>query len=836
MLLSPLTETDAADPAAYAVRVEQVVGEAMLPDTQLKGSRAKAMIDALGTACEVLTGYTLEQATAKRSDPLENLRDVMARAKVLIKGIEAQYRNIDTLRPVAAQRCDYTPPDYPATEDPAPIAEAPEATQRHRDARAKFGQVLDAVNNMLAGTVAGLHTKQLLALIGEACKATLGEDLATVAREAADPVRRATDLIAMPEEEIRSLATAYRHLDGATPQEIAAWDALCERVIALQTGARRDPARFAAYAGRDADAIHAGELLDMQWFHVAAHDIWSLKDFQNTLTCMPNGAGKSTQFRLRRAWRTGKRPEIRRLVLLSDQPKAEEEVGFTLRLMTDPRGYFRAIFPHIRVLGRVDGAKKTCRSFTVARKNQAYARDATISGFGATCNIEGKGFDEIDVDDPQAVEARYQQYRRDAVTQKMEGPIPSRLRVAADRRMDCICTPLHPDDWVGRLRRAAAAGEKPSWKITIRPFAHRLDAVTGEYVSLWTKVITPAQLREMSRGAFFKCSQLLEDTVEERRVVSGVRYYPCDPDDPHWAHTTDAYKAKCLDRLRLIRNGEQWLSIDPSGTRGKHSAQTAVGRYSLVPGQKEGSSLLYLLRVDYRPGDPVALREWLVEQVVGSELFAERYIRPDDDEAVKVEKRTRWQSAKPARGNVSQVLIEGSGAQASGTNLIVNDVPELVREMGIEWGGTVRSARVVAIGGKSNIGKRARLTESAGLLHGGYVKFPGRWTVKRGDETKVVLTSVEDGGLAGDARTLIDQTVNFDDRRTNDGVDQLTQILLDLHQRLTRELPDVPNSHVATDGGDPFQEALRESIRQAFETPDADPESEEIQWIKAACA
>lgn len=822
--LRPMTESDAGDPTTYADLVDAIVDEATSSGSRLTGGRGKAMVKALGTACAILTGYTLTEAKAKGRDPLENLRDVMARGAALANRIAELYVRIDRLRPIAAQKADYELPIYPAVGEILPVAEAPEATARHEDAQRQFRRVLTVINNMLSGEATGLNTRQLLDMIDEACQATVGESLATVAREGTDPARRVTDILTLPEGEIRELAAAYRRMNGPTPSELARWDGLCEKVILLQAEARRDPARFAVYVGRVGDALHAGELLDMQWFHVALQDIWALPKATRTATCQPNGMGKSTQFRLRRCWRIGNRPEVRRLVILSDQDKAEMEVGATLRLMTDPAGYYRAVFPHIRVLGRTEGAKKTAKTFSVARKNQAYARDATVTAAGSTCNIEGEGFDEIDLDDPQDITARHYAHVRDEVAWRIEGPIPSRLRVAADQRMDAVCTPIHPDDWLGRLRRAHAAGERPSWKITIGCFAHRFDPASGRYTSLWDKVITADQLREMSRGAFFKCTHLLEDTLDDRRVVSGVRYYPADPDDALWARTNEAYRKRCLDRLRLIRGGEQWISIDPSGTRGKRSSLTAVGRFSLVPGEKPGSVLLYLIRVDLRPGDSSALREWIIEQVVGPELFKQRYIHPDDSDEVKKAKRDLWGQKTAARGNIKGVLIEGTGGQASGTNLIRDDVPLMVREMGIDWSGTVQNARATAPGGKTNIGKRVRLTECAHLLTGGYVKFPGSWMVQDGDASKIRLTAMDDGPQAGAVKTLVDQIVHFEDNRSNDGVDMVTMILLNFHAQLTRELPasGSPNTAAPEGAESPFREAMRKQLRDIFEAPSAD--------------
>jgi len=65
-----MTESDAGDPTTYADLVDAIVDEATSSGSRLTGGRGKAMVKALGTACAILTGYTLTEAKAKGRDPL----------------------------------------------------------------------------------------------------------------------------------------------------------------------------------------------------------------------------------------------------------------------------------------------------------------------------------------------------------------------------------------------------------------------------------------------------------------------------------------------------------------------------------------------------------------------------------------------------------------------------------------------------------------------------------------------------------------------------------------------------------------------------------------------
>jgi len=829
--LNPISEQDAGDPRIYADIVESILDEAMRPGTRLKGTRASAMIAAIEIACEILTDSTLKEAKRKRQNPVENLRDVMARADELAAKIEASYQSIDALRPIAAEKCEYAVPSYP----PRCSAEADgdltaEAAHRFAEAKKQFSRVLGALNNMLRGLSTGLQTKQLLTLINTACQTTVGEDLSVVAREATDAMRRVTDLLATPEADINVIRDSYRHAEGATGWEMNAWDKICDRVIALQRAAWSDSAKLAAYAGRDADPARAGELLEIQWFQVAFHDLRALPDQPNVLIHAHPGTGKTTHFRIGRAGLIGRQPERRMLLLLADKDVAGEEVDALRRFMKT--GYYRAVYPNIRILGRVDKARENGGRFSVARKNQEYARDPTVSGYGATCNVEGKGYDDVEIDDPQPDIAKYREDIRKTVTRNVEGSVSSRLRVAADSHIRAICTPKHAEDWAGRIRRRSGAGQLPSWKVVVSPFAVHQDPVTGKFIPLWPKVVTAQQLQEKSHSDSFANDYLLRDDAATNTIVSHLCYYPADADDPLWDRVAPEDRAKALAYLKVIRAGQQWISIDPSGTRNKRSAKTAVGRFSLTAGNH-----LYLLRVDFRPGDPVALREWVIRQITGDELFAARFIRDEDDEATKVAKRALWNRHVPAAGNLAGVVIEETGAQSFGTSAFKHDVPARVREMGIEWDGSMKGfVATKLLGNKTNIGKSVRLREVAHMFTRRYISFPGKWRMDFDGENLRDLTCMDNGPQCGETATLAEQILHFDEHRTNDGVDMVTQILLFLAKRgLERDIPAMVAA--ATKGGfvDEFKEAFRKCMDDLGKDPEPEnPEKEELEWCRQA--
>jgi hypothetical protein len=728
-----------------------------------------------------------------------------------------------------------------------------EASRRHEEAIKKFVSVLTTVNNMLSGDVSPIDAERMLRLTQVACETMLGEDLSTVAREATDAMRRVTNLLACNEQEIRQIMGAYRRdVPGVRLDDIAAWDRVCERVIALQTAARSDPVKLATYAGRDADAAHAGDVLDIQWFQVAFHDLRFLADYPNSLLQAEPGTGKTTHARISVSWELGNWPELRFLLLLASNETAAAELSSLRDLMRT--GEYRAVFPWIRILGRAASKEKvrdkeeqqkaraTAKQFSVGRKNQAYAREPSVIAFGATSNFEGRGFERIEIDDPQSDRAYEERWMRNRVIENIEGCGANRLRRVADARIRGRCTPKSDEDWAARICKGVAGGSRPSWKVCIKPFFSSFDESTGEYKPLWSKTQTPASLKEKSYSAHFKNEYLGQMSSGATQVIRHLCYYPCDPDDQLWPMVRQRYGESAvqlmLSELSNLRNGHQYLSIDPSGTRGKQSSKTAVGRWCLTA---EGH--LYLLRVDLRPGDMVGLREWVIEQIVGPKLFAERFVRHDDRDEVKLAKRLLWTHKEDAQGNLAGVVIESTGGQAVGTQPFNVDVPNQIAEMGIVWKGTMegfRAKRLGELASRQNIGKEARLRECATFLQNRYVFFPGKWCMDPFGREVRGYQRMDDGPICGAVATLVDQIIHFDRHRTNDGVDMVTEMILHfaarhaLNRREPRVAPGPAGMVVAPNA---LSELMRKQMALLWEKPSDDgEEGKELQWLESACA
>ena len=590
-----------------------------------------------------------------------------------------------------------------------------------------------------------------------------------------------------------------------------------ERTRGLQKRAKANSIAAWAYIGQDDET---GAFFKFAPVH---RRIWAAFNSgkRGVLVMVHPGVGKSVLLRGYMLMSIVEDPTRRFLLVFGTKDKASATVRVLRDYIRSPR--FRALFPHIRILGRMDGATSDKYGFSVNRPNWN-ARDATVKAASPDTPSQGDSIDTLIFDDYCTEDVAHQETERKNLNFKFFNVFLKRLRKRARAKARGAGTPWHEQDTLGRIEERVNSGQWPEW--TVCKLAVQDDPATGKAIAeLWPEEFTTERYEaeksdpETNYGLLFR----LDAQRSRKKLVSRVWYYPSNPQNPAWrTYTPEQVETytKLLDGIE--KRGEHWLSIDPSGTSAKHSTETAVSHIVLSP-----LGPAYVRDCWFSGGDAVGLKEFVLRKIAGPELFDMRYSRPEEDDALRDRKFALAKAQTRATGNIHYVLIEEQGSQKAGADLFRHDLHEDLRRMGIEWGGGVLGFVTQGPRGGQQIGKLDRLSWTAGRIQGAAIKFRGHvyWDVRdrrrkfaaaTDDLTRLVSQILEPVGLL-------------------DGLDTITQFLIQNWDRVHEPLVGERDAGLTTEPTSPMQLALRKLMKQ-WEAdagrPGNDEMGKELEWAR----
>jgi len=760
-----VTREMAADPRTFARLAEAVSSVSVQRKSPIAAIDAQRMIDVLDTACFDLTRRHLHQANQIADDALEAFRKAMLAGEAEVAAVKASMDSTDVHWLDVQEQFGDAPPSIPALP---PMAKMSVDSERKTAQQAEdyLDKMLEVLNDMLSGEVNSLEAKRKIDTIKHGCLMLTGEELSDVADRWTSPMRRFRGPLQTPPEEMIELRKAYYSADGTTATERSRWDETLRAVRELQWRARHDPAKFMVYVFRDADPSKAGEVLDLQWFHVSWFGVWLDPLKPNSLIMAPPGHGKSFAVCAMDIWEVGRRPELRFLVLYD---KGEEKVAKEIMRIEGimQSDLFRAVFPEIRIMDRSgvvageEGQSKrrgttrqrtrrharTQFAFTVWRKNDVFSREATFEGAGALSNINGSGFDRIRGDDFSPPQCRDEPYNRKRYADRFTSVVEERLRDPQDSRIRVIHTPWHPEDAPGRIRKGVKQGQLPTWRCQVDPYAIRDDAA-GKAIPLWASKITSDHLedRKFRLQDRYDCCYRLSASDQSRRPLSKILYYNAVDD----ANTLDNDKAMWQE----LSEAHRTLSIDPAASDDRNACDTGA-----IDGRITLAGLGYIPSVWMLHLSSPKLLEWIVERVM---------------EAWQVDKHP-----------YDELLIESQGGIKGMVDLYEEWLPKEFDRIGFPqalWPTIIKPGTRVGQGERGqNRGKVKRLREASIYLERGAVRLAGRrQTTILESGPMSICCAVGGSDMAMFAGILKD----FDGSTRADAVDALTQWILYNKQRL----------------------------------------------------
>jgi len=566
-----------------------------------------------------------------------------------------------------------------------------------------------------------------------------------------------TDILENAEKDLLKMQAAIAKVKGLDMQKKNRWLKLIDGIIEVQRVARENTVIFWVYVGRTSEK---NEIFDMAPVHIGYFDIW--EEDCNSLIMAPPGHGKTTSLRGRILKDICDHPERRILILYDTDDKAQKEVMLHKAYLNS--GRLQALYPDIYVLDRKHGAQNSSKRFTVHRKN-VFSREPSIECAGIGGAINGNGYDEIVIDDPCPETVATQPAARDAINTKFNVVVEERLRDPANSRIRMICTPWHSDDLAGKIQKDVSAGKRHGWKIEVDRFKIKEDE-DGNYISIWPQRYTPQHYKhkrdKMTNNEFARLYQM-KCIADAERVVKHVHYYPAlGTRDPLWKQLSPRLQKQYDDRLKSIAAGEIWLSVDPSATSGKTSSNTGITKFSLT-----ATGQAYVVEACEMPGNPMETQDYLVDQIINH--------------------------------GVHRLLLEAQGGMTGMVALWITYIRRRLRELAFDWKGSIIERKTQGHGGGQNIGKTRRLQNTAAYIENGYLMFPGKLLYIEPRKAFSFVQGSDDGII-----TLTNQILDFSPSNKNDGLDTVTQFLIEVESRL----PALTE----------FQQAEREAVRE-YEDP-----------------
>ena len=616
------------------------------------------------------------------------------------------------------------------------------------------------------GKISSAEAKRRLEFLEKSFEAIRGIPLSQAAAECMDPIDRLenVDLLEHTEDQLDRLEESIKSVKGLTPQKKNRWVKLIERVRTVQSKARLTAAAMWIYVGRTSET---NEIFSMADVHVGYFEVWE-NDDQNSLIMAPPGHGKTTSLRGQILWDISNNPNRRILICYDTDDKAQKEVNLLKTYLNS--GRLRALYPHIWVLDRNDGAQNSSKRFTVNRPNVG-SREPSIECAGIMSKVNGNGYDEIVIDDPCPETVAYQPSSRTAINTKFNTVIEERLRDPQNSRIRMICTPWHADDLAGMIQKDVREGKRVGWRIEVDRFTIK-DDEDGIPVSIWPQRYQPEhyQLKRMklSRNDYARLYEL-KCIADSERIVTEFHFYPSDQDDPFWNSLSEELKERYSEQKRAIQKGEIWLSIDPSATDGITSSKTAVTEFSITAG-----GFAFITNAWEFPGNPVEMQDWLVDRI--------------------------------SEGKVHRIIVEAQGGMKGQVVLWEEYIHKQLRIKKIPWKGSIEQIKTQGKGGGQQIGKARRLQNTAAYIERGFVRFPGRF-YQAGPNTVKCVCSNRDEIIR-----LKDQIYNFPSGSC-DGVDTVTQFLIYNEDRFP-EISDVQVQKESEGYIDPINSGAKKLFHQ----------------------
>lgn len=667
----------------------------------------------------------------------------------------------------------------PDTTEP----QAPEQA-RYADAgslfRAFMEEKAEVVAAMRAGDLKPLEAKRQLEVLRESyetdCLLIFRMTLEDAARWDSDPIRNLTSVMERDAGELARLREAILRIDKVREDIKKNWLQLIDDVKEIQEQARNDPVKGMVYVLRDANEERVGQMLQVQWFQVRFFDCWTDGSHPNSLVMAHPGTAKTTCMRWLIVHELGHKPNLRCLLLYDKKERAAQEGQTIKSVIQSPR--YRALFPDIRIQGHAENEANQSAMFTVFRPNW-YAREASVEATGIQCNVNGQGYDRVYADDICAPRVRDEIVLRNKIVNIWYTVIKRRLRDPAHARIRMICTPWHPDDLPGRIRRQAAAGEAPTWVVGADEFSIREDA-NGNPIPIWPELFGADYLREArwEDPQGYRMNYQLDASNVQRRAVRWVRYYN-STGELEWGN--DAAVREGLLKC------ERTLSIDPAGSDGIAACDTGIIDGAISPGGYGFVRNFWSLHVN-----STEMIGWIANRL-----------------------RDAW---KLENHPYTTVLIEAQGGMKGIATVVEDLIPKILREMGMPQecipAVFAPGANVGQDGGRGR-SKMRRLRAAAPYIENGIVFFAGRRMpglshgLGAGDGKMSRVRSIPGSEVERLAQYILD----FDGTNRADGVDATTQFILFNAHRLHREYGDQPKAAVRALPTDPISLAYRAAIR-----------------------
>ena len=632
-----------------------------------------------------------------------------------------------------------------------------------------YGKVRrELLAKMGRGEITPLAFKQARGALQEVCRDSLKCDISEALMASGTVWERVSkNILATLPTDVPLLRKEFDRVPGLDEDVKKKCRNWLEQLQILQAEARTDIVKSWIYVMRDSEGDVLPEQRDSQgdgvyhaeWFHVAFFRAWTQTKFPKVLVMAPPGHGKTTCLRWYLADKIGREPHRRFLGLYDKADKPTREIPLVARIIESPR--YRAIFPGVRVLDRVDGAKRTDQQFTVLRPNWS-SREPTYEGFSILSQFNGMGYDELICDDMCPPSAKQHRYIREDVWGNFTAVAQERIRNPRTAQIKMIATPWHEEDVHGRIRAMVSKGQLEGWLVLVDCFKIKDDA-GGKAIPIWEGRITSDVLEQKKRfmGARYTLNYRLEASQDNMRALRRMHYYNSEPDG-FFTVPGD------LRGLELLRNGEKWLSIDPSATAAKWSSDQGVTEWVFTPG-----GFLCCTEVWFLHLAAVEMQDWLIRRL---------YQQAD--------------LGLPYTG----IYIEAQGGMKGQCNLWVQHIPEALKSGRIPTGegedrtivqmppykGEVPRWSLTGTrmgqGTMQNLSKMKRLIECGHLIENAWVRFAGRRVEDHRQRFNKVTYCVP---VPGSPMERLQSTLfNFDGTNSADAVDSVTQFLLGFRHKM----------------------------------------------------
>lgn len=618
------------------------------------------------------------------------------------------------------------------------------------------------ISKVARGELKPLDATRINDWLDSLCRQHLGMTIQEATRQQASAFERVTkSLLECLPHDLDLIEREYRRTDELAPEVKKKCLNLLSRLRAVQKEARNDTAKAWIYVMRDSEGdvpptqrdSEGNGVFHPQWFHVAFFMAWTQSRFPKVLVMAPPGHGKTTCLRWYLADKIGRNRHRRFLGLFDKADKPKREVPLVAKIISSPR--YKAIFPNVRVLGRVDGAKFTDQQFTVNRPNWT-SKEPTYEGFGIIQGFNGLGYDELVCDDMCPPSVREHPGKREQVWSNFTSVAQERLRNPKTAQIKMIATPWHDQDAHGRIRAMVAKGQLDGWLVLVDCFAIK-DNADGTASPLWADRFTSDVLEQKKRimGTRYTCNYRLQANLDSMKTLRRMWYYNADPNGEF---TT----ANDLQLMEALHKGERWLSIDPSATAANWSSDQGVTEWVFSPG-----GYLFCTNVWFLHLGAVAMQDWLIRHL----YRAQQEGTPYDGIYIEAQGGMRGQCSLWVQ-HIGEALKSGRipGGSVEGEE---SEILTMAPYKGDPPRWSLTGTRM-GVNSRNNLSKMNRLQECAHLIEHAWVRFAGERVKHIAGTANTFCRPTPHSQMERLQETLF----SFDGTNNADAVDSVTQFLL----------------------------------------------------------